>query len=178
MWRDAGSSTHRCGAAPNPFHFINCTNMDIGVRIHSSAKTVKFLQVTALGQTLALEKSKVRSVKQIDVSDQATDHIPGLTMLYKNSPVPLVDFRSAKASKNFLGEAVVIVEILNRPVAIMVDVVVDTTEIPLSELSIGKWDESQKHGLVGSIFRPTNNSFVVDLDIMMGPVVSKIILHR
>lgn len=147
-------------------------------RQYSLATLLPFLKVQGLDQNLAFEKRKVREVLSIDDMHGAIDHGRGITMLYNSRPIPVVDCRKESRRKGLLNATAIIAEVVTCNVAIIVDNVNGTVEIPLATLSIDKWDDTHNCGLSGVVFNELENLFLIDLDLMLGSAVKTFLLHH
>lgn len=141
-------------------------------------KSIAFLQATGLGQTIAFEASKVRDILTISDLHAATKHISGITMFYEGQPIPIVDCRPEADKLALAGAGAIIANVLTCNVAIVVNEVHGKFQVPCEELSADVWEGTSRRGMVGCVFYEYERTFLIDLDIVIGPSVKTFLLHR
>ncbi len=138
---------------------------------------VPFTKVEGFGQCLAFERRKVLEILCITEMHRATDHGQGMTMIYNGRPTPMVDCRTSNRH-GFINSIAVIAEVLTCKIALLLDAVHGTIKVSVDMFSTQKWDETHSNGIIGFVFNERENTFVIDLDLVMGPAVKTFLLHR
>ncbi len=128
---------------------------------------VPFLRVSALGETLGFEASKIVACHPLVVPPAA--HGRGLTISLGSAVIPLADFRQPRPSPPPLqGATALIVKSQQRRFAIVVDDVDGPIAVDLHEVEPpGEALAAECSFLIGRVDRDNAPVFLVDIELLL-----------
>ncbi|MGF6275885.1 chemotaxis signal transduction protein [Massilia sp. UYP11] len=138
---------------------------------------VSLLRLSAFGRAIAIEKSKIKEILKIENNHLVIPCNRGLLMTYRNQIIPVVDCRAIASNESFEGATAIVATVLTRNFVLLVDECGDKLQFSYSENQ--NTFELKYHAFAWMkqcVWRDGVRIFVVDLDLMMGPIIKEHLL--
>jgi hypothetical protein len=133
---------------------------------------------SALGQDIAVEKNKIVAMLKIGSDDVIVCHgrARGLVTSYCGDIIPVVDCRQSGAA-SYAGSSAMVAKVLGKKFMLLIDRVSGSVEFSYLEcIEMCDTRDDSAGGLIGRIWKNGQSIYVVDLDLMMGPVIKQLML--
>lgn len=145
--------------------------MNASITEYGTFPSLKLVSLSAFGRNVAIEKSKVLQVGQVQYDHCIVRHNRGLLMTYLNEVIPIVDCRSDIKNVPGAGATVVVASINGKNFAMLVDEELGEINFSYSEQFISGEQGLDNPAIVGCVLRDGRPIFILDLALVFGATV-------